>query len=97
MLIDDNSEAKAIVPFTDADGNEIKLGDIIEQINYNPEPYKARYIVVIDPEDNEVCLLMIEGNEKAMRLFKNYKYSAFGSIINGKLRKGRVVGHVFER
>ena len=82
------------VPFTDADCKPIFVGDIIEQTNFNGEQYLARYEVVIDPADNEVCLLMISGNEKAMNLFKNYKYSAFGSIVNGKLRKGRVVGHI---
>ena len=82
------------VPFTDADGKPVFVGDIIEQTNFNGEQYLARYEVVIDPADNEVCLLMISGNEKAMNVFKNYKYSAFGSIVNGKLRKGRVVGHI---
>ena len=81
------------VPFTDADGKPIFIGDIIEQTNFNGEQYLAKYQVVVDPADNEVCLLMLSGNEKAMSLFKNYKYSAFGSIVNGKLRKGRVVGH----
>lgn len=79
------------IPFTDVDGNPIKLGDIIEQINFNGSEYKAKYQVVIDPNDNEICLLMIEGNPKAM---ENKGYSSFGTIINGKLRKGRVVGHV---
>ena len=79
------------VSFTDVDDKPIFVGDIIEQINFNGEQYLARYKVVIDPEDNEVCLLMLSGNEKAMSLFKNYKYSAFGSVINGKLRKGRVI------
>lgn len=82
------------VPFTDADGNPIFLGDIIEQTNFNGEQYLARYRVVIDPADNEVCLFMISGNEKAMSLFNKYKYSSFGTITNGKLRKGRVVGHI---
>ena len=79
------------VPFTDADGNPIFLGDLIEQTNFNGEQYLARYKVVIDPADNEVCLWMISGNEKAM---SSEGYSAFGSIVNGKLRKGRVVGHI---
>ena len=82
------------VPFTDADGKPIFIGDIIEQTNFNGEQYLARYEVVVDPADNEVCLLMIKGNEKAMSLFNSYKYSAFGTVINGKLRKGRVVGHI---
>lgn len=82
------------VLFTDAEGKPIFVGDIIEQTNFNGEQYLARYEVVVDPADNEVCLLMLSGNEKAMSLFKNYKYSAFGSVINGKLRKGRVVGHI---
>jgi hypothetical protein len=82
------------VPFTDADGKPIIVGDIIEQTNFNGEQYLARYEVVVDPADNEVCLLMLSGNEKAMNLFKSYKYSAFGTIVNGKLRKGRVVGHI---
>lgn len=82
------------VPFKDADGKPIFVGDIIEQTNFNGEQYLARYEVVVDPEDNEVCLSMLSGNEKAMNLFKNYKYSAFGSVVNGKLRKGRVVGHI---
>ena len=76
------------VPFTDADGKLIFVGDIIEQTNFNGEQYLARYKVVVDPADNEVCLLMISGNEKAM---KTKGYSAFSSVINGKLRKGRVV------
>ena len=79
------------VPFTDADGNPIFLGNIIEQTNFNGEQYLARYKVVIDPADNEVCLWMISGNEKAM---SSEGYSAFGTIVNGKLRKGRVVGHI---
>lgn len=79
------------VPFTDADGNPIFLGNIIEQTNFNGEQYLARYKVVIDPADNEVCLWMISGNEKAM---SSEGYSAFGTVINGKLRKGLVVGHI---
>ena len=82
------------VPFTDADGKPIIIGNIIEQTNFNGEQYLARYEVVIDPADNEVCLLMISGNDKAMSLFDKYKYSAFGTVINGKLRKGRVVGNI---
>jgi hypothetical protein len=79
------------VPFTDADGKPIFLGNIIEQINFNGEQYLAKYKVVIDPSDNEVCLWMISGNEKEM---SSKGYSAFGSLINGKLRKGRVVRHI---
>lgn len=79
------------VPFTDADGKPIFLGDIIEQTNYNGELYLARYEVVRDPEDNEICLFMISGNEKAM---SGLRYNSFGAIINGQLLKGRVVGHV---
>ena len=79
------------VPFTDADGKPIFVGDIIEQTNFNGKQYLARYKVVVDPADNEVCLWMISGNEKAM---SSEGYSAFGTIINGKLRKGRVVGHI---
>ena len=82
------------VPFTDAEGKPIFVGDIIEQTNFNGEQYLARYEVVVDSADNEVCLLMLSGNEKAMSLFNSYKYSAFGTIINGKLRKCRVVGHI---
>lgn len=82
------------VPFTDADGKPIFVGDIIEQTNFNGEQYLAKYQVVVDPADNEVCLLMLSGNEKAMSLFNSYKYSAFGTVIKGKLRKGRVVGHI---
>ena len=52
------------VPFTDADGKPIFVGDIIEQTNFNGEQYLARYEVVINPADNEVCLLMISGNVK---------------------------------
>ena len=79
------------VPFTDADGKPIFVGNIIEQTNFNGEQYLAKYKVVVDPADNEVCLWMISGNEKAM---SSEGYSAFGTIINGKLRKGRVVGHI---
>lgn len=79
------------VPFTDADGKPIFVGDIIAQTNFNGEQYLAKYKVVVDPADNEVCLWMISGNEKAMI---SEGYSAFGTIINGKLRKGRVVGHI---
>ena len=79
------------VPFTDADGNPIFVGNLIEQTNFNGEQYLARYKVVINPADNEVCLWMISGNEKAM---SSEGYSAFGTIVNGKLRKGRVVGHI---
>ena len=82
------------VPFKDADGKPIFVGDIIEQTNFNGEQYLAKYQVVVDPADNEVCLVMISGNEKAMNLLNRYKYSAFGNVINGKLRKGRVVGHI---
>ncbi|OWP86664.1 hypothetical protein BWK60_07740 [Flavobacterium covae] len=82
------------VPFTDTDGKPIFVGDIIEQTNFNGEQYLARYEVAIDPADNEVCLFMLQGNEKAMKLLKSYKYSAFGSVINGKLRKGRVIGRI---
>ena len=82
------------VPFTDADGRPIFVGDIIEQTNFNGEQYLTKYQVVVDPADNEVCLLMLSGNEKAMSLFNSYKYSDFGTTINGKLRKGRVVGHI---
>ena len=79
------------VPFTDVDGKPIYFGNIIEQTNFNGEQYLAKYKVVIDPADNEVCLWMISGNETAMR---SEGYSSFGSIIDGKLRKGRVVGHI---
>lgn len=76
------------VPFTDADGKPIFVGNIIEQNNFNGEQYLARYEVVIDPADNEVCLLMLSGNDKAMKI-KGYR--SFGNIKNGKLSKGRVV------
>lgn len=46
------------VPFTDVDGKPIFLGDILEQMNFNEVPYMARYKVVFDPEENEVCLLL---------------------------------------
>jgi hypothetical protein len=78
------------VPFTDANGKPIFIGDIIEQTNYNGEEYVAIYKVVIDPADNEICLSMISGNEKAMKT-QYYEYSDFGAIVNGKLRKGRVI------
>ena len=76
------------VPFTDADGKPIFLGNIIEQTNYNGEQYLARYKVVRDPTDHEICLFMISGNEIAMRY---QRYCSFGKIFNGKLLKGRVV------
>lgn len=79
------------VSFTDVDGKPIFLGDIIEQMNFNGVPYMARYKVVFDPEENEVCLLLISGNEKAMQ---NSGYRYFGEVVNGRLRKGRVVGHI---
>ena len=47
------------VPFTDAEGKPIFVGDIIEQTNFNGEQYLARYEVVVDSADNEVCLLML--------------------------------------
>ena len=84
-------EAKSLlgdVPFTDVDGKPIFLGNIIEQTNYNGELYVAKYKVVRDPKDNEICLCMISGNKIAM----GYKgYCSFGKIFNGKLLKGRVV------
>lgn len=76
------------VPFTDCDGNPIFIGNIIEQQNFNGQEYTARYEVAVDECDGEVCLFMISGNEKAM---KTRSYSAFSNVINGKLRKGRVV------
>lgn len=79
------------VPFTDVDGKPIYLGNIIEQTNFNGEQYLAKYKVVIDPADNEVCLWMISGNEKAM---SSEGYSSFGNIINGTLRKGRIIEQV---
>ena len=79
------------VPFTDVDGNPIYIGNIIEQTNFNGEPYTARYEVVIDPADKEVCLLMLSGNDKAM---SSKGYSAFGTVVNGKLRKGRIVRRI---
>ena len=79
------------VPFTDVDGNPIFLGNIIEQTNFNGALYVARYKVVRDPADHEICLCMISGNEKAMK-FKGY--CSFGKIFNGKLLKGRVVEQI---
>jgi len=76
------------VPFTDCDGNPIFIGNMIEQQNFNGEEYIARYEVAVDESDGEICLFMISGNKKAM---KTRGYSAFSSVINGKLRKGRVV------
>lgn len=87
-MIENTEIISGQLPFSDCEGNPIKVGSIIEQTNYNGEKYTARYRVVVDPSDNQVCLLMISGNAKAM---KNKGYSAFGSIINGKLCKGRVV------
>jgi len=80
----------ADVSFTDVDGNIICLGDIIEQTNFNGELYTAIYKVVIDSADNEVCLELISGNEKAMQ-FTGLR--DFGNIRNGKLCKGRVIRH----
>ena len=76
------------VPFTDVDGKPIFLGNIIEQTNYNGALYVARYKVVRDPADHQICLYMISGNEMAMRY---QGYCSFGKIFNGKLLKGRVV------
>lgn len=55
------------------------------------EAAKTRVPPVQTPADNEVCLWMISGNEKAM---SSRDYSDFGTVVNGKLRKGRVVGHI---
>ena len=89
-----SSVAKSLigdVPFTDVDGKPIFLGNIIEQTNFNGALYVARYKVVRDPADHEIWLCMISGNEKAM----SYKgYSSFGTIIKGKLLKGRVVSQI---
>ena len=79
------------VPFTDVDGKPIFLENIIEQTNFNGEQYLARYKVVLDPADHEICLCMILGNEKAMK-FKGY--CSFGIIYRGKLLKGRVVEQI---
>ena len=79
------------VPFTDVDGKPIFIGNIIEQQNFNGQEYTARYEVCVDECDGEVCLFMISGNEKAM---KTRGYSAFSNVVNGKLRKGQVVGHI---
>jgi hypothetical protein len=87
----ENNTLLGDVPFTDCDGKPIYIGNIIEQTNFNGEPYTARYEVTIDPADNEVCMFMISGNEKAM---KTKGYSSFGNIKNGKLSKGRVVRHI---
>lgn len=76
------------VPFTDINGTPIFIGNKIKQNNFNGTPYEAVYEVVVDPADNEVCLLMIEGNEKAM---SSTGYSAFGNVKNGKLTKGIVI------
>lgn len=84
----ENNTLLGDVPFTDCDGKPIYIGNIIEQTNFNGEPYTARYEVTVDPADDEVCLFMISGNEKAI---KTKGYSSFGNIKNGKLSKGRVV------
>ena len=76
------------VPFTDCDGNTIFIGSEIEQQNFNGEQYTAKYKVVVDPSDNEVCLQMIIGNAKAMSI---PGFRSFGTVINGWLRKGRIV------
>ena len=81
-------ESKQKLDFTDSVGNPLFIGSVIEQTNFNGEPYIARYEIVIDPEDNEIALNMIYGNEKAMQ---NKGFSALGYINNGKLRKGIVV------
>lgn len=72
----------------DVDGKEIFVGNKIAQTNFNGEPYEALYEVVIDERDNQFCLKMLKGNQIAMH---NRGLSAFGTIINGKLKKGRVV------
>lgn len=84
----ENNTLLGDVSFADYDGKPIYIGNIIEQTNFNGEPYTARYEVTVDPADNEVCLLLISGNEKAMGIIG---YRAFGNIRNGKLSKSRVV------
>lgn len=61
------------VPFTDVGGKPIFVGNIIEQTNYNGELYVARYKVVRDPADNEVCLCLVSGNKKAMSYASAYQ------------------------
>lgn len=72
----------------DVTGREIFVGDEITATYFNGEPYQAVLLVTIDPEDNEVCLKMIKGNDKAMNAPNKYPYSAFPSERNGRLTKG---------
>lgn len=80
------------LPFLDSEGNKIYEGSLISQVNFNGEEYEAVYKVTKDEDGSEetggYCLKMIKGNEKAMRNAKHL--SAFTSIRNGRLRKGRV-------
>ena len=74
----------------DVDGREIFVGDTIEATFFNGEQYRAILKVVVDPADDDVCLQMVEGNEKAMNNF-SYPFQAFPSETkNGFLRKGKI-------
>ena len=80
------------LPFLDCEGNKIFEGSLIGQTNFNGEEYEAVYKVVKDGADDETggyCLQMLEGNTKAMR--NSDQLSAFGSMKNGRLRKGWVL------
>ena len=75
----------------DINEKEIYHNDVISQSNFNGEEYKAVYIVVWD--NGGYCLKMIKGNEKAMNIGGLF---SFGHIENNKLRKGEVIGNIFD-
>ncbi len=66
----------------------IFIGDIIQQQNFNGQEYTATYKVVIDKSDNKPSLIMLRGNEQAMKI-KGLR--AFGSNIKGQLKKGLII------
>ena len=71
----------------DSVGNEIHIGDVIAQTNFNGEEYEARYKVVGVSAWGDLDCELIAGNEKAM--VGKIGLSSI-TVADGRIRKGVV-------